>query len=297
MGNDHFIDVTQDGTHLSVFRGFLLVQKDQREVARIPLDYIHSVIVHAHGVTYTNNLLVKLMDRRIGFVFCGSNHMPSGQLWPVDSHCYQAQRIDWQIKNTERIKSKVWKDLIKSKIFNQGHLLLQLQIRHGAALLEMSKKLKAADPENLEAQAARRYFKALFGNDFIRNRDQAGVNSLLNYGYIILRSIIARQVMNYGLHPVFGVHHKNRHNSMRLVDDFIEPFRPLVDLMVITLIAEGVQSVTPEAKKEFGNLVNMTMVTTEGEKTLKYSIDRMVGSYIASLEVGKNKIYTPYITY
>jgi CRISPR-associated protein Cas1 len=294
MLGDRFVDITQDAVHLSRWRGFMRVQKNQEDAANIPLDHLHSVIVHAHGVTYSNALLVEFMNRHITFIFCGTNHMPVGQLWSVDSNSLQAQRIDLQVQNTAKIKGRVWKKIVSCKVANQGRLLLGLGIAQGAGLLEMAKKVRAHDLENIEAQAARKYFKALFGNDFLRDRDQAGVNSMLNYGYIILRSMMARHIMAAGLLPVFSINHCSRHNVMRLVDDFMEPYRPVVDLLVYGFArADGEAHLLPIVKKRLSELVSYAASTPCGEAKLGVLMDGMVQSYIVSLNTGRAAIARP----
>jgi CRISP-associated protein Cas1 len=117
-----------------------------------------------------------------------------------------------------------------------------------AHLTRLTQKVRSGDTSNIEAQAARRYWGLLLGNEFRRDQNGTGLNILLNYGYTVFRAATARSVIAAGLHPTLGLHHLNQGNPMRLVDDLIEPFRPLVDLTVWQLIQKGSKQLTPDTK-------------------------------------------------
>jgi len=253
------LEVADDSRHLSLYRGFVVIQdKNHRnsELGRVPLDDILAVIAHAHGLSYTNNLLVELAVRGIPFVLCDDLHNSVGMLWPVEGHHQQARRIDAQIEAGVPKKKAVWAKIVRSKITQQAFLLEQ-NGKSAAALHRLARNVKSGDPENCEAQAARIYWTELFGREFVRDRLAGGINMLLNYGYTILRSATARAVIAAGLHPSIGVHHNNGGNPMRLVDDLMEPFRPVVDCAVVQIVqtielgggnSDEVQ-LTPEVKR------------------------------------------------
>ena len=234
------VEISDNGRHISLFRGFLIVQDktfEWKEIGRVPLDDILAVIAHAHGLTYTNNLLVELAKRNIPFVLTSDEHEVVGMIWPVDGHHQQAKRFDAQIAMGLPKKKSLWADVVRLKIKMQIWALSQFDIesKHLGRLLLM---VKNGDPENVEGQAARIYWKLLFGEKFVRDRQLFGINTLLNYGYTVFRSSMARAVIAAGLHPSIGLHHSNDFNAMRLVDDLLEPFRPIIDVIVKRIVLD-----------------------------------------------------------
>jgi CRISPR-associated protein Cas1 len=286
------VEVAEDGRHLSVLRGFMLVEAERRELGRIPLDDIGVVLINAHGATYSNNLVVELARRGAGLVACGPNHNPVAWLWPVVGHHAQAARMRAQAEAPKPLRKRLWQALVRAKIEQQGAVLNALGKR-GEGFRLLGRQVASGDPSNLEAQAARRYWPLMFGDDFRRDREAPGLNGLLNYGYTILRSATARAVVCAGLHPSLGIHHRNRVNDMCLVDDLMEPFRPLVDLYVSRLAAEGIESVTSEAKRALARLTIADMQTGKGVTPLAACLDRLATSLGQSFEAGKPALELP----
>lgn len=242
------VEIAQDGRHISLFRGFLKISEQGEEIARIPLDSIHALLLNCHQATLSQNILLECAESGIPVIICSSNHQPAGILWPVISHHKQAGNLLAQLHGSAPLAKQLWKRLIQSKIAGQHEVLERLGKARGGELLAMARRVKSGDPENLEAQAARRYWRLLMGGDFTRNPEHEGPNALLNYGYAILRSTLARAVMAAGLHPSLGVHHQNRLNAFCLVDDLMEPFRPVVDYCVWELMQAGQGGMTRETK-------------------------------------------------
>jgi len=271
------VEIAEDGRHLSALRGFMVVAAGGEELGRVPLADIGVVVVNAHGATYTNNLLVALAERGAGMVLCGPNHHPVAWLWPMVGHHAQAARMLAQLHATKPLGKRLWQILIRAKIEQQGAVLNALG-RQGAGFRLMARQVASGDPNNLEAQAARRYWPLLFGDDFRRDRDAGGINGLLNYGYTILRSATARAVVAAGLHPSLGIHHRHRANDMCLVDDLMEPFRPLVDLLVTRLVAAGAIEVSREAKHALAELTIADMHTSRGVTPLGSCLERLAAS-------------------
>ena len=246
------IEIAEDKRYLSVFRGFLLIKSSEeigKEIARIPLDDVAAIIANSYGITYSNNLLVKCAEEGIPFIVCGQNHSAVGILWGVDGHHEQARRFDAQIHASLPTKKRLWKTVVQAKLYQQGQVLERLG-KGSISLVRLRTQVKPGDPQNIEAQAARTYWQQLFGNDFRRNRRLQGINSLLNYGYTVLRAMTGRAVLAAGLHPTLGIHHLNQGNPMRLVDDLMEPFRPVIDFVVWKLSSAGMGEVNAETKRE-----------------------------------------------
>lgn len=290
------VEIADDRRHLSVYRGFMIVkdtENDRSILGKVPLDGISAVVTHAHGLSYTNNLLVELAKRGIPFVLCGANHNPVGMLLSIDGNYEQSRRIEAQYKAKIPLMKQVWAAIVKSKLEQQAAVLEAVGEPH-IPLLSLSKKVRSGDPSNIEAQGARRYWTLLFGRNFRRDKNADGINSLLNYGYTILRSATARSVIASGLHPSIGVFHSNAGNPMRLVDDLIEPFRPLIDIKVWFLNKKDEIQVTPETKRLLVNSLYDDMNTDLGVTPVITCIENLAIS-LAQVYLGQRKqIDLPY---
>ena len=257
------VEIAQDHRHLSLHRGHMLVMDGQEQVGQVPIDDIAAVIGNAHGLTYTNNLLVALVERNAAFVLCGANHNPVGMLWPLAGHHEQAGRMDAQLAASKPRQKRLWQTLVKAKLAHQA-AVLEVCGKPSVPVSALIGKVRSGDPDNIEAQAARRYWGLLFGTEFRRDRQAGGINGLLNYGYMVLRAATARAVMAAGLHPTIGVHHSNAQNPMRLVDDLMEPFRPFIDCVVASLVDDGYESISPEAKRTLVNVLYSELPGPQG---------------------------------
>ncbi|HVY56644.1 MAG TPA: type II CRISPR-associated endonuclease Cas1 [Xanthobacteraceae bacterium] len=271
------IEVATDGRHLAVERGFLTVLEKDTEVGRVPLDDLAAVVANAHGLTYSNNLLVTLATRGVPVVLCGPNHRPAALVWPVEGHHAQAGRMSDQAKAPAPLKKRLWQQIVQAKILAQGATLASVGAEAGGFRL-LARKVRPGDPDNVEAEAARRYWPLLLGPDFRRDTDGAGLNGLLNYGYAILRAATARAVMAAGLHPSLSLMHSNRGNALVLVDDLMEPFRPVVDREVHRLKEQAIADVTPEAKSALARVMVVDLPTDEGLSPLMTCLERLAGS-------------------
>ena len=257
---DRIVDIAAEGRHLSLHRGFLLVSEDRVEVGRIALDDVHAVIVHAHGTTWSANLVAALAERGAPLVFCGANHAPVAVTLPIVGHHAQNARFRAQWAASRPLAKQAWRRLVSAKIAMQGSLLAARGVEEASAFALLARRVKSGDPDNVEAQAARRYWPLLMGRDFRRDRAVPGANALLNYGYAVMRATVARAVVAAGLHPTIGIAHANRGNPLALADDLIEPFRPLVDALVVALVADGLTALDPAVKRRFARLIAFDLV-------------------------------------
>lgn len=284
------IEVAEDNRHLSVHRGFLVVRTsddERKELGQVPLDDIAAVIANAHGLSYTNNVLISLSERGAPFVLCAANHNAVGMLLPIDGNYEQARRIEAQTHASLPTNKRLWTTLVRAKLEQQAGALGATggNPRLIQALLP---KVKSGDPSNIEAQAAKRYWSALFGSEFRRDKEAGGSNALLNYGYTVLRSAMARAVVAVGLHPSIGLHHSNDTNAMRLVDDLMEPFRPLVDLKVWQLLRNQENSVTPESKRGLVRVLYDDMQTASGVTPVSVGMQKLAVS-LAQVYLGQRE--------
>lgn len=286
------IDIESDNRHLSRYRGFLVVTEDHTEIGRVPLDDILAIIVHAHGITYSNSLLVELAKRGATVVLCAANHHPEAILWPLQGHHAQGARMRAQWEAPKPILKQLWKQVVRAKIQMQAAALTTYG-HSDHALNRLAKSVKSGDPENIEAQAARRYWPLLMGKEFRRDRGVDGANALLNYGYTVLRAATSRAIIGAGLHPTIGLHHSNRSNAFALADDLMEPFRPLVDCAVKGLLARGITEVTPEAKQTLARLIAFDLDFGDTRTPLRVSLEKLTHSLAMSFEQGKSVLILP----
>jgi CRISPR-associated protein Cas1 len=284
---ERIVDIATDGRHLSAHRGFLIVEAQREEVGRVPLDDVAAVIVHAHGTTWSTSLVVALAERGALLLLCGPNHSPVAVCLPIDGHHAQNGRMRAQWEAKRPLAKQLWKAIIVAKIRWQG-AVLEANGRPAGAFDLLARKVGSGDPDNIEAQAARRYWSLLMGEDFRRDREAGGVNGLLNYGYAVMRSMCARAVVAAGLHPSIGVHHANRGNPFALADDLIEPFRPLVDALAVRMRAAGIEAVTPEAKRAFAGLIALDLPGSGGVvTTVSLAATRVAQTLARSFQSGR----------
>ena len=205
------IEIASEGRHLARSRGSMTVSGDGVEDGRVPLDDIAVLLCNARGLTYSNGLMTELARRGVGVVLCGPNYLPVAWLWPLEGHHVQALRMRCQLEASKPLCKRLWQSIVRAKIVQQHNTLDLLDIP-GGSLKSMVRRVRSGDPDNVEAQAARRYWPMLFGSDFRRDRFGDMPNPLLNYGYTVLRAAVARAIVSAGLHPSLGIHHHNRAN-------------------------------------------------------------------------------------
>lgn len=289
------VEVADDRRHLFLSRGFMVVQDtdgERKELGQVPLDDVAAVIANAHGLSYTNNLLVALAERCAPFVLCAANHNAVGMVLPIDGNYQQAKRFDAQIAANQPLIKRLWAEIVKSKLLQQAAALEAA----GAPFVPLSalvRKVRAGDPDNFEAQGARRYWGLLFGDDFRRDQQAGGLNAMLNYGYTVLRAATARAVVAAGLHPTIGLHHSNEGNAMRLVDDLMEPFRPMIDLKVWQLHKQGEGQITPESKRALVRTLYDDMQTSAGATPVMVCAQKLATSLAQVFMGEKDKLDLP----
>lgn len=289
---DQIIDIATDGRHLSRDRGFLKVSENGQEIGRTPLDQIAGVIVHAHGTTWSTSLLCELAERGAPVVLCASNHAPKSVLLPIEGHHAQGARMRAQWQAKAPLTKQAWKQIITAKVRMQAAALAAVG-EAPAPLLMMLRKITSGDSTNIEAQAARYYWPRMMGPDFRRDTAGEDVNALLNYGYTVLRAATARAVVAAGLHPTIGLFHSNRGNAFALADDLMEPFRPLVDSAVRTIVATRDTAVDIDAKQRLARLIATDMPLGDGLTPVSVALMKLATSLGQSFEAGKLALALP----
>lgn len=207
-------------------------------VATFPIEDIGVVVLDHRQITVTQGLMEKLLENNCAMITCDSKRMPAGLMLPLEGNTTQSERFKDQINASVPLKKQLWQQTVKAKIENQAHILRNST---GSIVKNMQKwaaDVKSGDPDNYEARAAVYYWSNLFADigGFTRNREGIPPNNLLNYGYAILRAVIARSLVGSGLLPTLGFHHRNKYNAYCLADDVMEPYRPFVDRLVFEIV-------------------------------------------------------------
>lgn len=215
-----------------------LPDKDQ-SITR-PIEDIGVVIVDNKQITLTSGLIEALLGNNCALITCDSSHLPVGLMLPLCGNTTQTERFRHQLSASLPLKKQLWQQTISQKIANQAQVLKECFGVEVGNMVSWSKNVKSGDSDNLEARAAAYYWRNMFDDEdvFIRDREGEPPNNLLNYGYAILRAIVARGLVGSGLLPTLGIHHHNRYNAYCLADDIMEPYRPYVDELVVNIRKE-----------------------------------------------------------
>ena len=255
----------------------LLIKTDTTH--SVPIEDINSVLVENHQSTITIATLAKLVQDGVTIFVCDEKHTPCA--------------IKLQESLSLPLQKQLWQQIVKYKINNQA-ICLEFNKQDNAAqqLRSLAKKVTSGDSNNTEAVAAAVYFKALFGPDFIRSNDDDLRNAALNYGYAIIRGHIARLIASYGFLPMKGIHHKSELNAYNLADDFIEPFRPVVDLFVAQE-AQAFEALTPQLKQKLYNLLNMDIKIAQQNHSLAYAAEKMIQSFSRCCQKTSKELLLP----
>lgn len=205
-----------------------------------PIEDLGIVVLDHRQITLTSGLMAALVEANCAVITCDARSMPTGLVLPLNGNTTQNERFRQQIEASLPLRKQLWQQTIKQKIANQAAVLLACTGAEIGCMKAWSADVRSGDSENLEARAAAYYWRQLFVRipNFTRQRDGLPPNHLLNYGYAILRAIVARALVSSGLLPTLGIHHHNRYNAYCLADDIMEPYRPYVDRLVYALVAE-----------------------------------------------------------
>lgn len=236
----------------------------------VPIEDIGVVILDHQQVVVTHMLLSALLENNVAVITCNEQHMPTGLLLNLDGHTVQTELFRHQIEASEPLRKNLWMQTVQAKLRNQAGLLEQAGIP-GDVLREYAKNTRSGDPDNLEARGAAHYWRHLFPShmNFVRHRFGDPPNNLLNYGYAVLRAIIARNLVGSGLLPTLGIHHRNKYNAYCLADDVMEPYRPWVDRLVLGLITKDFVDPTEMSKDIKAKLLTITTeeVVIDGKRS------------------------------
>lgn len=292
------VEITEDGHYLSKHRGFMVVTRGSDDIGRVPLDDITALILSAHQITVSKSLIMALAERQAPIVTCGKTYHPLALSLPYDSHSNLAGNLWLQIDGSKPFAKRLWQSVVKEKIANQ-RIILESFCPDASALKDLdtlARRVKSGDPENMEAQAARYYWPALMGRTFRRDPNGGQENILLNYGYSVLRAATARAVCGAGLTAALGIFHRNRKNPFALVDDLMEPFRPMVDQTVRILkdeTADTAITLTPDIKRALARILDQDVLSAKGTTTVATALHRLAQTFVSSLKEKENLLEFP----
>lgn len=223
-------------------------------VKQIPIEDIGVVVLDNRQITITQGALGALLDNNVAVISCDEHRMPSGLMLPLACNTTQSERFRHQIEASLPLKKQLWQQTIQAKVENQAAALKQIRGTDCGNMKAWARQVKSGDSDNMEGRAAAYYWQNLFGHIKGFNRDREGIppNNLLNYGYSILRAVVARSLVGSGMLPTLGIHHHNRYNAYCLADDIMEPYRPYVDVLVAGIADSGadISTVTTEIKSK-----------------------------------------------
>ena len=285
------VDVCENGRFIAKNRGFITIKQGDEFYGEVPLDDIGVLMISAFGATCTKEALVSLAERGAVTVLCNSKGMPSALVLPVNANYESALRIRVQSQASQPLKKRLWQAIVTAKLNHQSEVLRFFDQQKKANQVGVyARQVQSGDPQNREASGARVYWKALFGNEFSRNPEGDWPNSILNYGYALLRACAARAICATGLNPIFGIHHENSTNPFPLADDIMEPYRPLVDFYAKQVMSADIKEMSPTAKQMISAFLWADLYF-EGETTPLYmAMERLAFSLVNSFKTKKPQL-------
>jgi len=265
-------------------------------IASIPIEDIGVVILDEKQITITQALIGALLENNVALIGCSDNHLPTGMFLPLDGNSVQNERYRAQIDASVPVKKQLWQQTVTAKIHNQAAMLKKYG-KDASWMIKWSNEVRSGDPDNYEAQAAAWYWQHIFPEkmNFKRFREGEPPNNLLNYGYAVLRAVVARGLVATGLLPTLGIHHENKYNAYCLADDIMEPYRPFVDNIVCDIVHSGTDftELNKEIKQKLLIIPAMD-VSIDGENSpLMVGLQRTTASLYKCFEGDSKKILYP----
>ena len=268
---------------------------EEKEEKTIPIEDLGFLVLENPQITITNGLLTKLVQNKTAVITCDKQHLPCSFLQPLVGHTEQTVRYRHQLDASIPLKKQLWQQTVVAKISNQA-LHLKSRGKYSLKLERWSKAVKSGDTENHEAVAAAHYFQNLFDLDgFSRNQKGIAPNNLLNYGYAILRAVVARAIVSSGMLPSVGIFHHNKYNAFSLADDVMEPYRPYVDTIVYDLVETGanLEELTTPIKKQLLEIPAMDVMIDDKQSPLMNAVSRTTNSLYDCFFGSSRKILYP----
>ena len=287
------VEISGSGTRFFLKNDQIVLKRKGEKIGQIPSEDIGIMIIDCPDAVYTHASLVRLAEQGCVVVFCGSNHLPISMVLPYAANSLIVKRLSIQLKAGVPKKKRLWQQIVQQKILNQA-ANLNNDFSERTFLLTLAKRVRSGDPDNLEAQAARHYWKFwLHEQPFQRDRNGPPPNNLLNYGYAIIRAAVARAICGAGLNPSIGLHHKNRGDAFCLASDIMEPLRPLVDRVVRGLHLEGIDTIDKESKKRILMILAEPIELFQSKGPLLVELQRTAASLVRCFEGNERRLELP----
>lgn len=288
---ERVLDISATAAFLHSRNGLLVIEAEGQELDSIPFADLAAVVVSQRHVTFSQSVVTGLAQAGAALITCDERHHPAAMLLPLVGHHAQAERFRKQADLAQPRKKRWWQAVVRAKISAQARTLTRAQgTDYGVGA--MAKRVGSGDPQNVEAQAARRYWTALFGNTgFQRGNEDDVRNAHLNYGYAILRASVVRALCASGLQPAFGLHHRNAQNPFALGDDLMESYRPVVDWAVVELSRseQGKDGLTPLVKKRLIEAVSSRYEMAGEQRTLFDIVTRSAQGLASAILNGESE--------
>ncbi|MFD1067993.1 type II CRISPR-associated endonuclease Cas1 [Oceanobacillus locisalsi] len=271
--------VIRNPAKLSTSQEQLIIK--QEDSIKVPLEDIVTITLEDPAITLTNGLLSKCTEYHVELIICDRKRMPSGIVQPFHRHSRQRTVLEMQRDLSKPFKKRIWQKVVIKKLENQARCLELIHKGEEAQkVYSVSRSVESGDRTNREAYGAKIYFESLFGVGFQRRQDNV-FNISLNYGYSIIRSLVARSLIRYGFTPTFGVFHDSQTNAFNLADDFMEVLRPFVDV-VIALNVTGEMEWSPAIRKGLFQVLDIEAVWNEEKLSITHGVDQMVKSFVSA---------------
>jgi CRISPR-associated protein Cas1 len=271
---------------------------DSGEPVQVPIEDIGLVVLDNRQITVTQCLLSRLLENNVAVVTCDDTHHPAGLFFNLEGNTLQSQKHQAQVEASKPLKKQLWQQTVVAKIANQAAVLREQKAIAGH-LTRMAASVKSGDSGNSEAKAAAYYWKRVFPDflSFTRDRFGAPPNNLLNYGYAILRALVARSLVGSGLLPTLGIHHRNQYNAFCLADDVMEPYRPFVDRVVCDIVRMNGKflEMTPSMKKLLLSIPTIDVRIDGRRSPLMVAVTRTTASLARCFEGESRKLLYPSI--
>ena len=272
-------------------------QKDEKELTRtVPIEDLGVIILDHKQITITQALLAELLDNNCAVITCDSRQLPTGLFLPLAGNSVQNERFRLQLEASLPLKKQLWQQTIEAKIRNQAAMLSYTTGEVHKNMLKWSESVRSGDVENMEARAAVYYWKTVFPANpyFVRDHEGEGANALLNYGYAILRAVVARALVASGLLPTMGIHHHNRYNAYCLADDIMEPYRPYVDKTVFDILLEDPEAeITTAVKIKLLNIPVMDVCISGRRSPLMVAVSHTTSSLVKCFRGESRRVAYP----
>ena len=265
-------------------------------VRTVPIEDLGVIILDNKQITITQGLIDALLENNCALITCDSKRMPVGLMLPLAGNTIQNERFRSQLDSSLPLRKQLWQQTIEAKIRNQAAVLKYVTGQEHKNMLKWSDSVRSGDADNMEARAAVYYWKNIFPNDpcFIRDREDDGANALLNYGYAILRAVVARALVGAGLLPTLGIHHHNRYNAYCLADDIMEPYRPYVDKLVVEMLEDGAEDkLNATNKVKLLNIPVIEVKINEKRSPLMIAVSQTVSSLVKCFRGDCRKLIYP----